>query len=129
MSYFILEKVSESVELGIDSCSVYEDLMERGKLIRVDQKARYSGQRGLQAVQDLNDLCLDGLFLLNTPLRVSKQGIDSSVSLALTIIDLEVVAREFLGLTDLSGAQTLCLHELIEVVEFGKYKHLMFRPV
>ena len=41
------------------------------------------------------------------------------------IVDLKIVTREFLGLADLSGAQTLCVHELAKVVVFGKYKHLI----
>ena len=95
------------MELGKDSCFAYEDLIEREVLTRVDRKARYSGQQGLQAVQDLDVLCSEGFFLCSTLLTVLRQGIGSSISLALTIINLEVVAREFLGPTDLSGAQTL----------------------
>ena len=70
-------------------------------------------------MQNLDVLRLEGLFLLSTPLRVSRQGISSSVSIALTIVDLEVVTRELLGPADLSGAQTLCLHEPAEVVVVG----------
>ena len=76
-------------------------------------------------MQNLDVLHSEGVFLLSTPLRVSRQGIGSSVSLALTIIDSEVVARELLGLADLSGAQTLRVHEPAEVVVVGEYKHLM----
>ena len=38
------------------------------------------------------------------------------------IIDLKVVTREFLSLANLSGAQTLHIHELAEVVMIGEYK-------
>ena len=79
-------------------------------------------------VQDFDVLCLQGLFLLSTSLRVSRQGISSSVSFALMIIDSEVVTREFLGPADLSGAQTLRVHEPAEVVMIGKNKHLVLRP-
>ena len=79
-------------------------------------------------VQDFDVLGAEGLFFLCTLLKVSRQGISSSVSLALIIVDLEVVAREFLGPADLFGAQTLCLHEPTEVVVVGEYKHLMLRP-
>ena len=78
-------------------------------------------------MQDLDVLCLEGFFLLSTPLRVSRQGIGSSVGLALTIIDLEVIAGEFLDPADLSGAQTLRFHELTEVVVVGEYEHLVLR--
>ena len=76
-------------------------------------------------MQNLDVLRLEGFFFLGTLLRVSKQGIGSSVSLALTIVNLEVVTRELLGLADLSGAQTVCVHEPAEVVVVGEYKHLM----
>ena len=79
-------------------------------------------------MQNLDVLRSEGVFLLSTPLRVSRQGIGSSVSLALTIINSEVVARELLGPVDLSGAQTLRLHEPTEVVVVGEYGHLMLRP-
>ena len=98
-------------------------------MTRVYQKARYFGQRGLQTVQNLDVLCSEGLFLLNTLLRVSRQGIGSSVSFALTIVDLEVVTRELLGPADLSGAQTLCLHEPTEVVVVDKHENFMLRAL
>ena len=79
-------------------------------------------------MQDFDILGAKDFFLLCTLLRVSRQGISSPVSLALTIVDLEVVAREFLGLADLSGAQTLRLHEPVEVVVVSEYKHLMLGP-
>ena len=66
-------------------------------MTRVYQKARYFGQQGLQTVQNLDVFYSEDVFLLNTPLRILRQGIGSSVSLALTIIDLEVVTREFLS--------------------------------
>ena len=75
-----------------------EDSVEKGKLTwMVRRKARYAGQRGLQAVQDFDVLGVKGLFFFCTLLRVLRQGISSSISLALTIVDSEVVAREFLG--------------------------------
>ena len=80
-------------------------------------------------MQDFDVLCSEGLFLFCTSLRVSRQGISSSVSFALTIIDLEVVTREFLGPADLSGAQTLCIHELLEVVMVGKQEDFMLRAL
>ena len=80
-------------------------------------------------MQDFDVLCSKGLFFLSTPLRVLRQGISSSVSLTLTIINLKVVTKEFLCPADLSGAQTLCVHELAEVVVVGKYKHLMLKSL
>ena len=80
-------------------------------------------------MQNFDVLRLESLFLLNTPLRISKQGIGSSVSFALMIIDLEVVTKEFLSLTNLSGAQTLCIYELSEVVMVGKHENFMSRAL
>ena len=79
-------------------------------------------------MEDLDVLGAEGLFLFYTSLRVLRQGISSSVSLVLTIIDSEVAMREFLGPADLSRAQTLCVYELAEVVVVGKYEHLMLKP-
>ena len=78
-------------------------------------------------VQDFDVLCSEGVFFLNVPPGILRQGISSSVSFALTIIDSDVVTREFLGPADLSGAQTLCVHELSEVVMVGKHKDFMSR--
>ena len=110
-------------------CAVDEVLVEKGELTWMAcQNARYSGQQELQVVQDIDVLGAKGHFLFCTLLRVSRQGISSSISLGLTIVDLEVVAREFLGPTDLFWAQTLRLHESTEVVMVGEYEHLMLRP-
>ena len=106
-----------------------EDLVETRELTQMaHQNTRYSDQQGLQVVQNFDVLGAEGLFLFCTSLRVSRQGISSSISLALMIIVSEVVAREFLGPADLSGVQTLRLHELMEVVVVDEYEHLMLRP-
>ena len=55
-------------------------------------------------MQDFDVFGAEGLFFFCTLLRVSRQGISSPVSLALIIVDLKVLPREFLGLLDLSGA-------------------------
>ena len=78
-------------------------------------------------MQNFDVLRLESLFLFSTLLRVLGQGIGSSVNLALTILDSKVVTREFLSPANLSGAQTLCVHELSDVVMVGKYKNLMSR--
>ena len=127
-SSFVSKRVPELVEVGPDSSFAYQDLVERGQLTRVDQKPKYSSQQGLQAVQDLDILGVEGFFLFRILLRVLRQGISNIVSLALTIVDWEVVVRELLSLADLSKAQTLCLYELTKVVVVDEYKHLMLRP-
>ena len=79
----------------------------------------------LQTVQDFDVLILESLFLFCTLLRVLRQGVSSYICFILTIIDLEVVTREFLGPADLSRAQTLCIHKLTEVVVVGKHEDFM----
>ena len=70
-------------------------------------------------------LCSEGFFLFSAPLRIPRQGISSSISFALTIINLEIVTREFLDPADLLGAQTLCVHKLLEVIIIGKLDDFM----
>ena len=79
-------------------------------------------------MQDFDVLSIKGFFFFCTLLRVLRQGISNFVSLALTIVDLEVMVREFLGPTNLSRAQALCFYEPLEVVVVGEYKHLIVRP-
>ena len=80
-------------------------------------------------MEDFDILCLKVLFLLSTPLRVSIQGISSSVSFSLTIVELEVITREFLGPADLFEAQTLCVYKLSEIVIIGKHKDFILRAL
>ena len=77
-------------------------------------------------MQDFDIFGAEGVFFLTTPLRVSWQGIDSFVYLALIVINSEVVTRKFLSLADLPRAQTLCVHESTKVVVVYKDKDLMF---
>ena len=72
-------------------------------------------------VENFDILNIEGFFLLNTLLKVTEQYINSFVYLALMIIDPEVVTREFLSLLDLSRAQTLHVHEAMEVVMIDEY--------
>ena len=70
------------------------------------------------------------MFLLfKTLLRVLRQSISSSVSLTLTIINLEMVIKKFLDLADLFEAQTLCVYELVEFVIVSKHKDFMLRTL
>ena len=125
-SYFLSEGVSKLVQSEKDGLSAYKDLVERGEL--TCWKSGDLGWWQLQVVQNFDILGVEGLFLFCTLLKVLKQGISSSVSLALIIVDSEVVVKEFLGPADLFGAQTLRLHKLTEVVVVGEYEHLMLRP-
>ena len=73
-------------------------------------------------MEDLGVLSSKLFFLIMAPLREAREGVCSTVCLALTIIDLKVVTREFLSPADLSGAQTLRVHEPTEVVIVGKHQ-------
>ena len=80
-------------------------------------------------MQDFDVFGAEGFFFFYILLRVLRQGINSSVSLAVTIVDLEVVTRQFLSLADLFGAQILRIHELLEVVMVGKHKNFMSKAL
>ena len=74
--------------------AIDEDLVEKEELTRMARrKARYSSHQRLQAVKDFDILGVEGLFLFCTLLKVSRKGINSSISLVLTIVDSEVIAR------------------------------------
>ena len=63
----------------------------------------------------LNNSCIFNLknfFLILALLKVAKQSISSSISLALTVINMEIVVEELLGLANLAEAQVFHIHEL-----------------
>ena len=73
-------------------CAADKDSVKKGELARMARrKARYSGQQRLQTVQDFDVLGAEGLFFFCTSLKVSRQGISSSISLALTIVNCNVI--------------------------------------
>ncbi len=76
----------------------------------------------------MQDLCILGseaFFFLSTLLGVSRQGISSSISFALSIINPEVVPWQLLSLPDLFRTQAFRIHEILEVVVVCKYKNFM----
>lgn len=52
----------------------------------------------------------------------SMKSVYNSISLVLTILNLEIVLREFIGLADLTKAQIFYIHELTEVVAVCKHE-------
>ena len=68
-------------------------------------------------------------FLIITPLKEAKKDGCSFICLALTIIDLKVVTKEFLSPANLFGAQTLYVHELAGDVIVGEYKNFMLKTL
>ncbi len=73
-------------------------------------------------MQDLRILGLEGLFFLSTPLEISRQGISSSISFALLIVNPEVIPWQFLSPSDLPRAQVFCSHEALGVVVIFKHE-------
>ena len=65
------------------------------------------------------------IFLILASLRKPRQSICSGICFALVIIDLEIVLREFLGPTNLLGAQALCIHKITEVIMVHKDENPM----
>ena len=55
-------------------------------------------------LKDSRILSLKDFLLALAPLRVAGQSISSSISLALAIIDVEMIAGQHLGLADLARA-------------------------
>ena len=122
-SFFVLKKVLELVKLGKNSCFAYKDLVMKKELIYF--KARYFGQQRLQIVQDFHVFGLKSFFLLSIPLKILRQGVNSTICLILVVINSEVVIKKVLNLVDLSGIQTLYIYELSKIVIVGKYKKLI----
>ncbi len=56
----------------------------------------------------------------------AKQSIGRSISFLLTIIDLEIVSRELLGLVDLTRVQAFYIYQSTEVVIVINDKNLVF---
>ncbi len=77
-------------------------------------------------MKNLGVLISESLFLSLASLGETKQGIRHSISLFLTIIDLEVVLRELLSLADLMRVQAFCIHESTEIIIVSKDEDLVF---
>ncbi len=77
-------------------------------------------------MKNLEILLSKSLFLDLASLREAKQGINCSISLSWTIIDLEMIFRELLCPADLTRAQTLCIHRLAEVIIVSNDEDLVF---
>ncbi len=61
-----------------------------------------------------------------TFLREVKQSISCSISFFQIIINLEVISREFLSLTDLAKTQIFCMNKLTGVIMVSKNEDLVF---
>ena len=70
-------------------------------------------------------LSLELIFLILTSLKNLKQSIYSYICYAIVVINLEIVSKEFLSPTNLLEAQTIYIHEIIEVVMICKDQNLI----
>ncbi len=77
-------------------------------------------------MENLGVFISKSLFLDLASLREVRQGISRSISFSLTIIDSEVVSREFLVPADLTRAQAFCIHKSTEIIMVSKDKDLVF---
>ena len=59
-------------------------------------------------------------------LKVAEQSINSFISLALAIIDIEIVAKQLLGLANMASAKILYIYELMWVFMIEQNQDLIF---
>ncbi len=79
-------------------------------------------------MKNLGVLSSGSTFLCLASLGEAGQGINTSISFFLAIVDLEVIPEEFLGSTNLPGTQALGIYEWAEIVVVGKDKKFIFQP-
>ncbi len=72
------------------------------------------------------EILISECFILSLAfLREIRQSISRNISFSLSIIDLEVISRELLGLADLTRAQVFYIYELAKVIMVSKNKELI----
>ena len=59
-------------------------------------------------------------------LKKAKDCVCYSICFILIIIDLKIVMKKLLSLIDLTKAQTICIHDLSEIIMVNKNKNLVF---
>ena len=77
-------------------------------------------------MKNLEILISESFFLGLVSLRKARQSISCSINLFLMIIDAKVVLKKLLNPADLPKTQSLCIHELTEIVMVSKDKNLVF---
>ena len=58
-------------------------------------------------------------FFIEAPLGEAREGVCSSIGLALAIVDLKMIPGELLGPLDLTRAQALHIHKPSEIIMIG----------
>lgn len=77
-------------------------------------------------MKNLGILIFESLFLGLALLTEARQGINRNISFFLTIIDLNVISKQFLGLVDLAKAYFLHIYYSTEIVMIIKDEDLVF---
>lgn len=77
-------------------------------------------------MKNLEILICESFFLNLAFLKKVRQSISHNIIFFLTIVDLKIVLREFLGLVDLIRAYTLYIYELREVIMVNRDEDLVF---
>ncbi len=77
-------------------------------------------------MKNLGVFIAKSLFFDLASLREVRQGTSRNISFFLTIIDLEVISRELLGLADLMRAQAFWIYESTEFIIVSKDEDLVF---
>ena len=76
-------------------------------------------------VEDSSILSSKDFLLVGVSLKEVRQGISSSISFTLLIIDAKVVSRELLNPANLTGAQALWIPEPSEVIKIGTHENFV----
>lgn len=73
-------------------------------------------------MKDLGILTSTLFSFVRASLGKARQGVSSSVSFTLSVIDSEMLPKEFLSPSDLTRAQALRVHKPTEVVVLGEHE-------
>ena len=121
----LAERFLGQTYIGEGVCLADNDVLQGRYVSR--KSARYVdiSQQRLQMLKDFCILSLKNFFLILAPLRVVEQSISGSINLALAIINVEMVARQLLGLANLVEAQALYLYEQTQVVMINQHQKLI----
>ena len=77
-------------------------------------------------MKDLAIFSSELIFFILASLQKPRKSICSCICFALAVVNSKMVLGELLGLADLSGAQTLRIHEATKVVVVCEDEHLVF---
>lgn len=77
-------------------------------------------------MKNLGIFMFEGFFFDLASLTKARQDIHYNISFSLTIINLEMISRELLGPSNLTGVQAFCIYKLTKVITIYKDKDLIF---